>query len=108
MVPVLAIQLNQLGPKLLKCRLLGPPWASTSEWHGLEKFCFFKSTAGSQAASRGNFESTLDVEQGALTLGSVQKRCALGLADAQTPPEGLVKMQRQSSGLGVQPEILHL
>lgn len=75
MVPVLAVQLNQLGPKLLKCRLLGPPWATTSEWQGLEKVCFFKSTAGSQAASRGNFESALDVEQGALTLGWAGGQC---------------------------------
>lgn len=31
----------------------------------------------------------------------MQKRYALGLADAQTSTEGLVKMQRQSSGSGV-------
>ena len=75
MLPVLAVHLSQLGPKLLKCSLLGPPRATTSEWQGLEKVCFIKPTAGSQAASWGNSESSLDVEQGALTLGRARDQC---------------------------------
>lgn len=43
--------------KLLKCRLLGPPQTTTSEWQGLENLfllvCFFKSTAEFDAAGLG-------------------------------------------------------
>lgn len=52
------------GTQALKMEALPPPRATTSEWQGLENgLRFFKSTDGSQAASWGNFESSLDVEQ---------------------------------------------